>query len=658
VKKSLPVAAASAVLFLFFIQAAGTLVASIYILDLMHTSLDAKALGVLAFFAAVLLLPFRGRVPAWLTWILVVALVIARSVLPFLPTLGRLYASGAALAVAILLLPFLLSARPRGGTSTAAAPAAGFALAVGLSGLLRSVGFGVDWSLAPAGGWVGPVLGAILIAAATRLDAGDPREVPSKGRGVTLPVVGVFGVLALAWFAFSAPSVISRWTQSGYVPVVAAVSLLSLGWVALSVLRPRTLEMSRGALAAGNALFLIGLVATLLVHRVAFPSSPDAGAVVVGAASLLQQLPLVLMLLAFPVLFADLRVFFSAIADAAPSPRRLAPGLLLGGLLLVLLVFASVFTNVWGYIGPASTPFRNQFWLPFAVAALVAGLTAVLHPAPARGHGEGDGSPRAAVLAVSLAALAAMLAATVAFAAVADRPASAAATEDRRSLRLMTYNIQAGNDGAAERAVDRQLEVIRAAAPDIVALQESDTARVGLNNDDYVRYFAAKLGWHAWYGPATVTGTFGTAILSRWPIRSPRVCFTFSDTDEVGTAEAEIVVGGRTFTIYNVHPDGHDAAMLAFARTLVQRAAGRAGVIVLGDFNIREGDETWPMLEAAFTEAWSTVYPSRIGPDGVDMKRRIDHVMVSRDLGVRDPVYVLPPRSATDHPVHWTDVTW
>ncbi len=222
----------------------------------------------------------------------------------------------------------------------------------------------------------------------------------------------------------------------------------------------------------------------------------------------------------------------------------------------------------------------------------------------------------------------------------------------------MTYNIQAGNDGAAERAVDRQLELIRAAAPDIVALQESDTARVGLNNDDYVRYFAAKLGWHAWYGPATVTGTFGTAILSRWPIRSPRVSFTFSDTDEIGTAEAEIDVGGRTFTIYNVHPDGDDAAMLAFARTLVQRASGRDRVIVLGDFNIRETDETWPMLEAAFTEAWAAVYPSRVGPDGADMQRRIDHVMVSRDLGVRDPVYVLPPRSATDHPVHWTDVTW
>jgi endonuclease/exonuclease/phosphatase family metal-dependent hydrolase len=319
-------------------------------------------------------------------------------------------------------------------------------------------------------------------------------------------------------------------------------------------------------------------------------------------------------------------------------------------------VFVSIFTNVWGYVAPVSTPFRNQFWLPFVAAALVAGLATVTGPAAARGQEEP--APRRPALLGAVAVAAALLALTVAFAVVADRPTAAATEPDRRSLRVMTYNIQAGNDDDAQRSFDRQLALIREVDPDLVALQESDTARVGLNNDDLVRCFAAKLGWHAWYGPATVTGTFGTAILSRLPLRATRVAFTYSDTDEIGTAEAEIDVGGRTFTVYNVHPDGSDEAMLAFARSLVERAGGREGVIVLGDFNIREDDAAWPILEAAFTEAWTAVYPSRVGPDGTDMRRRIDRVMVSRDLGVRDPVYVQPPRSATDHPVHWAEVTW
>jgi endonuclease/exonuclease/phosphatase family metal-dependent hydrolase len=37
---------------------------------------------------------------------------------------------------------------------------------------------------------------------------------------------------------------------------------------------------------------------------------------------------------------------------------------------------------------------------------------------------------------------------------------------------------------------------------------------------------------------------------------------------------------------------------------------------------------------------------------------RIDHIFVSKTLSVRDPVYVLPPASATDHPVHWAEIVW
>lgn len=37
---------------------------------------------------------------------------------------------------------------------------------------------------------------------------------------------------------------------------------------------------------------------------------------------------------------------------------------------------------------------------------------------------------------------------------------------------------------------------------------------------------------------------------------------------------------------------------------------------------------------------------------------RIDHFFISHDLGVRDPVYLLPPAPATDHPVHWAEIYW
>ena len=52
----------------------------------------------------------------------------------------------------------------------------------------------------------------------------------------------------------------------------------------------------------------------------------------------------------------------------------------------------------------------------------------------------------------------------------------------------------------------RVVKVLRELDADIIALQESDSARVSLNNNDYVRYFAEQLSYYSYYGPAPVAG--------------------------------------------------------------------------------------------------------------------------------------------------------
>jgi len=189
----------------------------------------------------------------------------------------------------------------------------------------------------------------------------------------------------------------------------------------------------------------------------------------------------------------------------------------------------------------------------------------------------------------------------------------------------------------------------------VLALQESDSARISLGNNDYVRYYAGKLGYHSYYGPRTVTGTFGMALLSRYPLENTQTVFTYSDQDEIGTTVAEIQAGGRRFTIYNVHPDGSDSAMLSFAGELLQRAAGQENVIALGDFNLRPYEAAYQLIDAEMINVWTATYP-----DGGTMpeERRIDHIFVSPGLEVRDPAYLLPPESATDHPAHWAEIGW
>jgi endonuclease/exonuclease/phosphatase family metal-dependent hydrolase len=658
-KKTYSIILVYGIIFLFFIQLAGTLVESIYILDLMNSTLDEKALGVLFFFSPILFIPFYKKFPRVLFGVTFAILLLGRGTLPYLITVNRMPASGFGTGAAVSLFFLLLAARPKRDTYSQNGlwGSAGLALAVSLSVLLRTLGSGLDYSLIPAGGWVGWGLGLTLGWLLTQLDWKRETAAPSNKYGsVTPAIVGFFLVLTLVWFSFSAPAVIARWTEGNYTLIVMAVSLFAIGWVLLSLSRSHLLEqISPRGLLLWNLLFTISLTVTILAHRVPFPPTPDSASVVVTTPSPFARIPLVLMLLLFPVIFLDLQLFLNQIQQAKPTPRDLIPGILLGNLVLVLLVFAHIFTNVWGYVEPVSPFFRNKFWLPYF---LLTGLIAVLTWRMKKT----EPAPEQKSFGVFHWGWAIMLGAIFLLTAISALPAKQ--TQDpetnRSSLVVMTFNTQQSNDEFGEKSYDKQLALIQKASPDILALQESDSTRISLNNNDYVRYFAEKLGYYSYYGPTTVTGTYGTAILSKYPLLNTRTVFSYSDQDEIGIAEAEIDVNGRRFTIYNVHPDGSDTAMLVFAQTLLKRSKDKPYVIALGDYNLRDYEEAYQLIDNVYTNAWVSVYPSEISVDGIDMsgENRIDHIFISPEFKVHNPVYVLPPASATDHPIHWAEIYW
>ncbi len=625
------------IVFLFLLQMAGTLVESIYILDLLNTSLDEKALGLLFFFAPALLFVFRGKFPRWLLPSALLALAISRGISPYLNTNGRLLASGIATAVGLWLLILLL--QDRQGDSILQ-DAAALSLALAVSVLLRTVGFGLDYSLTNAGAWLGWVL-VVVLAGAYWFSRDEERSA-----GFTLGFtsgLGLMLIFTLLLFSFSAPSVIARWVEGDYVLIVSMVSVLALAYTALVLLRPAGLAAlltNKKVLWAANLFFTLALFGTFLAHRVAFPVSPDAPAVIVALPAFWQQIPLVVMLLLFPILFLDAAVLLQAPARAG-KPSGFTGGVLTGALGLMLAVFMLIFTNVWGYVEPVSPFFRNKFWLPFLL--LSAGLTLLVGLRNASQSSDSANKTGKVTLIVP-AFLAVCLLVTVFFAFWTARTPDAAPA-DSGSLTVMTYNIQQANDDNGERSYLRQLAMIRQINPDILALQESDSARISLNNNDYVRYYASQLGYYSYFGPATTTGTYGTAILSRYPLENVRTVFSYSDKDEIGTAVAEIEVAGQRFTLFNVHPDGTDTAMLAFADTLLAQSAGLDRVIVWGDFNLRHTEEAFQRIAA--------VYHNVPGSEG-----QIDHIFLSHDLQMVDPVYVPAPQSATDHPLLYADVTW
>jgi len=657
-KKSYSFVLAFGIYFIFFVQMAGNLVESIYILDLMNTALDEKALGVLFFFSPVLLLLFRTRKPDRWVWVMFGLLFLARGLTPYLDTLGRMLASGIGTGAALILFSFLVLAKPKDGDRAQVGlwMSAGLALAVTLSVFLRTVNYGIDYSLTPAGGWVGWGLGLLFGYLLTRLDWGSAPDTQKAKGGLIPAVLGLFLVLTLIYFAFSAPAVIARWTEGNYVLIVITVSLLSASWAVLAFSNPGLFShLPKRWLIIWNLFFTFSLTGTILAHRVPFPQTPESAAVVVGLPTWIQQFPLALMLLLFPIIFIDMQILFKPIQEANPSPRALAPGMLVGSLALVLLVFMHIFTNVWGYVEPASPWFRNKFWLPYL---LMAGIITLLIGSRQPVQDDAGEVPSGLFHWGWAAFLGAMFVGTVVSAMLTTRVQTF--DSDKSSLLVMTYNIQQANDDFGERSYEQQLEIIRRVSPDILALQESDSTRVSLNNNDYARYYAGKLGYYSYFGPKTVTGTYGTALLSKVPLENTHTVFSFSDQDEIGTTVAEIEVDDRIITIYNVHPDGSDTAMLVFAETLLEGSQDKANVIALGDYNLRDYEEAYQLIDGVYTNAWTSVYPSEISPDGVDMSgdNRIDHIFFSTSLFVRNPIYVLPPESATDHPVHWAEIFW
>ena len=71
--------------------------------------------------------------------------------------------------------------------------------------------------------------------------------------------------------------------------------------------------------------------------------------------------------------------------------------------------------------------------------------------------------------------------------------------------------------------------------------------------------------------------------------------------------------------------------MLVWAESLLERSKDKFNVIALGDYNLRDYEEAYQLIASVYTNAWVSVYPSKIDSDGMDMsgENRIDHIFFS-----------------------------
>jgi endonuclease/exonuclease/phosphatase family metal-dependent hydrolase len=640
-----------ALLLLFFVQLLGMWIESIYRMSLIKLAPGKELYGVLLLLLPLAVFAFSERRERVFLWIAVVTFVAMRLLCPMLGAVGQILAGGVGVSMFLVILAYAFSERHallKGDMGQAVG------IAVLLSLVFRSWGSSADISM--SGTTPGLCLTSLLACLALCLfwssTAGTTIAQPSPTLSACRlfpAMLGLFANLTLVYLLYSCPAVVPAWIgyaqlgfsglwASGCVAVAFAVALL---------LSRRMASPGMPAAGAWNVILIALLAGGLYLGRPVLPVSAASPAVFANGIAAPGSSLLYLALLLSPVVMFNVR----HIAGLSPCarPRNAVLPVMAGMVLLFTLALLLIFSNVWGYV-PFGTFFRNRFYLPFLVAGVVTLLPWLLP----RQSGEYSRAPGGGRLLGALAILLPMLALAGAFVHMPlGNP-----VKPKRDLTILTYNMQQGSHINGDRNYIKQLDLLRRLNPDIIGLQESDTARPSGGNVDAVRFLAESLGYYAYYGPGSVTGTFGAAILSRYPIKSARSFFSHSDSDEVGTAVAEIDVDGTTIAFFSTHPSGGSEVMEAFVAALKAEAGKYAHVIAVGDYNFTPREPYFASLSELLQDSAAQLGGAKVDSHGgnPNLADEIDHIFVSRNFGVVESHYLPPTESETDHPAHWSVV--
>lgn len=108
-------------------------------------------------------------------------------------------------------------------------------------------------------------------------------------------------------------------------------------------------------------------------------------------------------------------------------------------------------------------------------------------------------------------------------------------------------------------------------------------ARISGGNANIVRYLAENLNMYSYYGPKTVTGTFGIALLSKYPILDAQTFYMSGAGEQTATIVVNVKVGEKIVRVFNAHLG--NGGPLIQQQTILNEIRDSANVILMGDFN-------------------------------------------------------------------------
>ncbi|MBE0408157.1 MAG: endonuclease/exonuclease/phosphatase family protein [Anaerolineales bacterium] len=643
-----------AILYLFFFQILADFMEAVYAYGLLGTGIPTEIVSVLFLFSPLVLLFFKNGFSNLTLLFFAGLFLLARLLEAMLDIRGQMLVAGVGVASFLILFPAIIYRFSHNRNPfREVGLGIGLIIAVALSILFRVLNSGTDISTT---GWfqiIGWILAgvAFVLLALELLSQNEVKETGIRGMHASFGkstglILGIVASFTLLYFSFTAPNVISRWTEFNYLLLVVLIVLSLSGFAYILAFRKSITEVLRPSIVMiWNLLFLIFLILSIIPHQIRFPLDPAVYPIFEPQLPQLAILPVILMLLSFPVIFVNFIVFIRELIALKPSFRDLGGGFLIGSLFLLIMIFAHVFTTVYDYIPLVGPFFRDKFWLVY----LTVGIVMVLPLLLAQERAFTFTSPPIPGEFVKTIALIGAFSIVGVFLTMA-KPFPPA--DQSRPLRVLTYNIQQGFSDFGEKNFDGQLELIKEIDADLIGLQESDNNRISGGNSDIVRYFADNLHMYSYYGPKPVTGTFGIALLSRYPIENPKTFYMFSEGEQTATIHAQITVADKTYNVFVTHL-GNGGPIIQ-QEAILEEVEGKNNLILMGDFNFRPDTSQYQLTLDYLQDAWLMRWPDGIDDQDINPINRIDHFFVSSEIQVIDVRYIFSP--ASDHPAVWADM--
>jgi len=203
-----------------------------------------------------------------------------------------------------------------------------------------------------------------------------------------------------------------------------------------------------------------------------------------------------------------------------------------------------------------------------------------------------------------------------------------------QKVKILTYNIHHGENMKQVMDLQAIANVILATNPDLVALQEVDSATSRTSQSDQLKELASITGMYTYFVKAMDFdgGGYGTGILSRYPINDG-ITFPLPSTKGNEPRAAGIVTiklpGDSTLRFVTTHLDAgkHATDRIAQANALADYFRETATpVIMAGDFNALPATKEITVLKQVFTDATSQMGPT-FPSDSPRIK--IDYIMVA-----------------------------